>query len=205
MRHARTSIDQPRQAGGRGRRLAVLVLTGVMVSAGTVLSGASAQAVAQPVEANALPTAWADYGQHIVSFTSGKCLQPVSAASQARVEQRTCTSPASLQRWKVIDAGDGHAMLVNQGSGLCLDLFANTDSEVVVGTPIQQFSCWTGYNTEHWARSRGSRADHFQVFTHIKALCLEVPGGSTADGAQLRLAACSLYQNAQQFKFVDAT
>ncbi|GIH03330.1 hypothetical protein Rhe02_13970 [Rhizocola hellebori] len=188
------------RGGGRGRWLAVLVLIGVMVG-----TGASAQAVAQPVEVSALPAQWSDLGQHIVSFSSGKCLQPQSFASQARIEQRTCSSPSSLQRWKVIDAGDGHAMLVNQGSRLCLDLFANTESEVVVGTPIQQFSCWEGYPTEHWGRSHGSRYEFFQVFTHIKALCLEVPGASTGDGAQLQLGACSLFQNAQQFKFVDAT
>jgi hypothetical protein len=190
---------------GRKRRLAALVLSGVMVCAGALVAGSTAQAATAPVGVNALPALWSDYGQHIVNYHSGKCLQPQSTAPQARIEQRTCTSPSSLQRWKVIDSGDGHAMLVNQGSGLCLDLFVNSEAEVALGTPVQQFSCWNGYTSEYWKRSRGSRYEYFQVLTRIKNLCLDVRDRSSSDGAPLQLWTCDFYEVAQEFKFVDAT
>ena len=179
----------------------------VVACASALVAGASGQAVAartEPVGTNAFPAQWLDSGQRISNFYSGKCLQPETNTSQARVVQRTCTNGTnSLQRWKVLDAGDGHAMLRN-GGGLCLDLFANSQAEVVPGTPVQVFSCSNGYPTEHWSRSAGSRTDHFQVRTHINGYCLDVHHRSTADGAPLQVFLCDYYETAQQFRFVDA-
>jgi Ricin-type beta-trefoil lectin domain len=95
-------------------------------------------------------------------------------------------------------------MLVNQASQMCLDLQVNSEAEVVPGTLVQQFYCWTGYTSEQWNRSSGSRHYHFQVWTRIKGLCLDVRNRSSANGALLQVYSCKYYEDAQEFRFVDA-
>ena len=149
----------------------------MVVSAGVLVFGTGSQAAPTakaPQAAVALaPGYWSDYGQTIVNYNSNKCLQPQSYAAQAFIEQRTCDG-SSLQRWKLSDPGTGYAVLVNQGSGLCIDLYANSEDEVGNGILLEQFYCNVAYTGQQWARSWGSRRYHYQVQNRIKGLCLDV-------------------------------
>jgi hypothetical protein len=199
MRHRFVHLRQ--WAARTPRRLATFAVAGTVMLGGALAVGAGAQA-APSVQTALAPVRWSDYGQIITNYHSGKCLQPQSSSANAFVEQRTCNGSA-LQRWKVTESGTGYAWLVNQGSGLCMDLYANSEAEVVNGTTVQVFYCSTEYTTEQWARSRGSRLYHYQVFNRVKGLCLDVRNRSTSDGALLQVWSCSYYENAQQFKFTD--
>jgi len=127
---------------GHRTRWAVVVLA---VVAATLTGGSAAQAAGPQGGAAAEPragvAAWSSFPQIITNFASGKCLQPKAAALNALVEQRTCDTTNSLQKWRSEDAGSGFVRLRNVGSNLCMDLQANSEAEVGNGTLIQVFVC----------------------------------------------------------------
>jgi hypothetical protein len=180
----------------------MLMLTAIAVTVGTLAFAGSAQA-APPAGPHA-PTASFAFAQNIINFSSNKCLQPQSANRNAIVVQRRCDSTNFLQRWFVSDLGDGYSFLVNQGSGLCMDLQANSEAEVGNGTLVQVFDCFAGYTSEHWAFSQGSRVNHYQIFNKDKGLCADVRNRSSADGAVLQIWECKFLETAQEFRFVSA-
>ena len=182
------------------RRLAVLFVSMLAATAGALVAGTSAQADAR---AQAGITGWSDFPQNIVTYVGNKCLQPRSLAANALIEQRTCNNSGS-QKWRPVDAGGGYVKLVNVASGMCLDLVVNSEAEVVPGVLAQQFWCSPVYTSEDFNRSRGSRVNHFQVWTRIRpTICLEVRGGSSSNGALIQINGCSYYSTAQQFRFID--
>src|SRR5262249_12102982 len=88
-------IKHPQPQWTVHRRAAVgLVCAIASVLALTVASAAQAapQEEAARAAAALAPVQWSDYGQIIVNFNSGKCLQPQSNALQAFIEQRTCNN-----------------------------------------------------------------------------------------------------------------
>jgi hypothetical protein len=173
------------------RRLAVLLVAVLATTGGTLTVASSAHA------------AWSSYPQNIISYVGNKCLQPRSLAPNALIEQRTCNN-TGIQKWKSEDAGGGFVKLRNSASGLCLDLVVNSEAEVVPGVLAQQFYCSSVYTSEDFNRSRGSRVNHFQVWTRIRPfICLEVRGGSSSNGALIQINDCSYYTSAQQFRFLD--
>jgi len=190
---------------GHRTRWAVVVLA---VVAATLTGGSAAQAAGPQGGAAAEPragvAAWSSFPQIITNFASGKCLQPKAAALNALVEQRTCDTTNSLQKWRSEDAGSGFVRLRNVGSQLCMDLQANSEAEVGNGTLIQVFVCREEYTGERWMRTAGSRAQHFQVENFINtSLCLDVQNRSSSNGALLQLWSCKFIETAQEFKFTD--
>jgi hypothetical protein len=183
------------------RRLAVVFVSVLAAMAGSLVASTGAQADAGPQAGIA---AWSSFPQKIITYVGNKCLQPRSLAANALIEQRTCDSTVSKQKWRSEDAGGGFVKLRNVASGLCLDLVVNSDAEVQPGVLAQQFYCSSVYTSEDFNRSRGSRVDHFQVWTRIRtSICLEVRNGSSSNGALIQINGCSYYTSAQQFKFVD--
>lgn len=178
----------------------MVALATVAISGGLLVAGTGAQAA--PAAAPAyLP------GSHaIINYNSNKCLQPQSLAPNALIEQRDCDN-TSRQRWTSVDVGDGYALLVNQASGLCLDLQANSFPEVGNGTLTQQFYCSWPYDLERWNMSPGSRSNHFQVFNAFTVpgigwMCLDVRNRSKTNGALIQIWSCNFRETAQEFRFV---
>jgi hypothetical protein len=182
------------------RKLAMLFVSVLAATAGALVAGTPAQADSGPQAAIA---GWSDFPQNIVTYVGNKCLQPRSLAANALIEQRTCDG-SSKQKWRSQDAGGGFVKLVNAASGMCLDLVVNSEAEVVPGVLAQQFYCSSVYTSEDFNRSRGSRVNHFQVWTRIRPfICLEVRGSSSSNGALIQINGCSYYTTGQQFRFND--
>jgi hypothetical protein len=181
------------------RRLALLLLASMTTIAAALATGATAQAAGPHAAAAGFP-----FAVNIINFSSNKCLQPDSGNPNAIVVQRTCDSANFLQRWYTSQLADGYSFVVNQGTGLCMDLQANSEAEVGSGTLVQQFYCSVDFTTEHWNFVPGSRVNHYQVFNLVKGLCLDLRGRSSANGAPIQVWECKFLETAQEFRFVSA-
>ncbi|HCT75213.1 MAG TPA: hypothetical protein DGT23_01180 [Micromonosporaceae bacterium] len=182
-----------------GRKLAMLVLTGAMVSVGTLASATGAQAAPQP-EPRAGVTAAPYY--YIINKHSGKCLQPKSPSyANSIVVQRTC-GPWGGMTWGLFDIGGGYYWLINQYSGMCMDLQANSEEEVVRGTLVQQFWCSAAYTSEQWRLVPGpAPSGYYQLVNRVKGLCADIQFRSSANEAKLQVIECKYNEPAQLFRF----
>jgi hypothetical protein len=184
----------------RIRRWAVAVLGGIAL---TLAFAGSAQAAQPPGPQAAVPST--GFAFNIINFSSNKCLQPQSWSRNAVVVQRTCDRTNFLQRWTLSPLGDGYSFVVNQGTGFCMDLQANSEDEVGNGTLVQQFDCFAGYTSEHWNFVAGSRVNHYQVFNLVKGLCLDLKDRSSANGAVIQVWSCKFLETAQEWRFVSVS
>jgi len=135
---------------------------------------------------------------------SGLCLAPNGPFANAGIGQVPCWPLDPAQQWKREQHGDGSAWLVNQGTGFCLDLFANSPAEVVPGTLVQQFTCNLAWTSEDWYPTPSTSSGRFVLVTKVNALCAETENRSTNVGARLRLNRCNLGERSQQFRFNPA-
>ncbi|HYN93329.1 MAG TPA: RICIN domain-containing protein [Pilimelia sp.] len=184
------------------RRLVMVALTGLVAAVGGVVSATAASA-APPAGPAAGPRAVGGFYQ-VINKRSNKCVAPRanSALPQARIVQRGC-EPRVNHRWALHAIGNGYHWLSNQGSGYCLDLFANSEEEVVIGTRVQQFPCSLEYTSEQWRLVPApAPSGHYLLQTRIHGLCLDVLNASTANDAPLQVIECKPYEPAQHFRFV---
>lgn len=183
-----------------GRRLATL-LVGLTLSLGGLALGPAAQAAPGPGH-EISPAAAGNFYQ-VVNKHSNKCVTPRgnSTGLNALVVQRSCENRVS-HRWAPEYVGNGYYWLVNQGSGLCLDLQANSEEEVQIGTLVQQFACRVEYTSEQWELVPGpAPSGHYQLRNRVKGLCADVKFRSTANDAQLQVIECKYNEPAQLFRF----
>jgi hypothetical protein len=180
------------------RRLVMLVL-GLALAVASLAFGATAHAA---------PTGAADGGQATLSAysfirnqNSGKCLQPKSSYANAVVVQRTC-GPWGGMGWALQDVGGGYYWLVNNHSGMCLDLQANSEAEVVPGTLVQQFWCKIEYTSEQWQLVPSTVSGYYHLKNRVKGLCADIRHRSTANDAPLQVIECKYYESAQRFQFL---
>jgi alpha-L-fucosidase len=179
------------------RRLLPLVLA----------AGLSAVAFAAPAQAG--PGSGPDGGPaaagtstFIRNENSGKCLQPKSPLyPNSVVVQRTC-GPWGGMNWSVQYVGGGYYWIVNTYSGLCLDLQANSEAEVVRGTLVQQFTCRAEYTGEQWQLVPSSTPGYYHLRNRIKGLCADVRNRSTANDAVIQVIECKDWESAQRFRLV---
>lgn len=180
------------------RRLAALVLaTGVALSGGLATG---APVTAAPAQQDVKPAAVGVF-QQIRNVWSGKCVIPKGNSSNhnALIVQRTCENRVH-HRWILQPLNNGYYWIINQGSGLCLDLVVNSEAEVIPGVKVQQFGCETFYTSEQWRPVNfGSGYISFQTLIH--GLCLDVLFRSTANDAQLQVVECKPFEPAQWFYY----
>jgi hypothetical protein len=182
------------------RRLATLVLS-TMLAAVVGLAFGGAASAAPASRPGPEPLAAGIFAQ-IVNEYSNKCVIPKgnSTNGNAPIVQRTCEERVN-HRWALYPTGNGYYWIVNQGSGLCLDLVANSEDEVVIGTRVQQFWCSTAYTSEQWQLISYFGTGIYLFQTRIKGLCLDVLGRSTGNDVLLQVIECKLYEPAQHFRF----
>lgn len=181
------------------RRLATMVTAVVVaVTAGTALAGS---AHAAPTSQDVQPLGVGVF-QQIRNEFSNKCIIPKgnSLNPNAPIVQRTCEN-RTQHRWALFSTGNGYYWIVNQGSGLCLDLAANSEDEVTYGTRAQQFTCDMAYTSEQWAPISYFGTGIYLYQNRVKNLCLDVLGRSGSNDAPLQVIECKLYETAQQFYY----
>jgi hypothetical protein len=196
-----TSTSQRHWTMSRMGKLTMLVLIGIAVAAGTFGAGTAAQAASQP-QPLASTTAAAPY-YFIQNVHSSRCLQPTSpAAANSVIVQRTC-GPWGGMTWGLLYYGNGYYWLVSQYSGMCLDLQANSEAEVVRGTLVQQFYCSGEYTSEQWRLVPGpAPTGTYQLQNRVKGLCADIQGRSSANNAKLQVIECKYNEPAQLFRFL---
>lgn len=87
------------------------------------------------------------------------------------------------QLWTFMSMGDGSSEIVNQGSGKCLDVPANTSAN---GANLQQYECWGGVNQRWWLLSDEGNV---QILGEGSRKCLT--SATQADGAAVYIWDCS--------------
>ena len=182
------------------RRWGLAVLTVLAVALGTVtLAPGARPAQASGPRLAAAPSFTVLFD--IINFSSNKCLQPAGVLPTALIVQVSCSTTSTLQQWSVSDQGDGHGLLRNLGSGLCMDLQVDNDSQVGIPTLVSQRDCTAGRNTARWGFSAGSRSHFDQIFNQVQGRCMDVQNRSSADNALLQVIECKFLETAQEFQF----
>jgi hypothetical protein len=202
----------------------IFALAGLMVAVGTALSAAgpaSAARAVSPAPAAAMSPAFTEcsficpFGQ-VTNYGSGECIAPVPgpdgnyAVNGLAIEQFSCPVPlyAGPQVWILHPVGtrniNGRNMdayhLVNSQSRQCLD---DRDGRTSDRSPVQQWTCNDTSTTMQWVL--GDEFYGSRQLLNVRALqnggsaCLDVAGGSLADGAELQLYHCTAQNTAQHF------
>ncbi|MDB4995072.1 MAG: hypothetical protein JWM74_2504, partial [Myxococcaceae bacterium] len=124
----------------------------------------------------------------ITNRMTGKCVDVNLATT--RVEQWSCfdTQP---QRFGLVDVGGGSWEIHAGNSGECV----RADAQY----PVKPGACDGSSATRWWVSSVGD--DYYQIHNRqMSDWCLDIPGGSGADGFALQVYPCHTGQN-QQFRF----
>ncbi|MGW1057973.1 RICIN domain-containing protein [Micromonospora rubida] len=144
-------------------------------------STAVALAPAQPASAATFYT--------IQNFGSGKCIQPPPANSTdigVQLVQMTCNGSAA-QRWAPISLGGGQYRFLNQSTGGCLDAHGPNANK----TPVDTWAC-NSISNEKWQVTPAiPNSVPARIVSAIGSRCLDVAGGSPADGAPIQIYACT--------------
>ncbi|MEU7822804.1 RICIN domain-containing protein [Catellatospora sp. NPDC049133] len=181
------------------QRLATLVVTAA-VAVATGLASAGPASAAPTGQDN--QTMGVGVFEQIRNEYSYKCLIPKGNSSNhnAPIVQRSCENRPH-HRWALFPTSNGYYWIVNQGSGLCLDLAANSEDEVQIGTRVQQFTCNAAYTSEEWTPISYFGTGRYLYQNKVKGLCLDVLGRSTGNDVPLQVIECKLYEPAQQFYY----
>jgi hypothetical protein len=158
------------------RRLLTLLCAGLAIAAGTLV-------VASPAQA-ALPT---PYGQISPFSAITKCLDNAfSRDNNHQIVQWSCVNQSS-QLWRVQYGWTGLVFIVNQYSGKCLTVLGGSTDK---GAAVVQYDCSTANYNGMWNFIRTtdptpSGGGGFLIQNGTSGLCLNIAGGSTANGARL--------------------
>lgn len=155
--------------------------------AGLLLAGATSTAfVVAGQPAHAAPRFFT-----IQNFGSGKCIQPPpanSADTGVQLVQEPCTGSAA-QHWSPISLGGGNYQFLNQGTGGCMDAHGAN----VNGTPVDTFPC-SGISNQKWNVAPSiPNAVPTRIVSKVSggSRCLDVSGGSLADGGRIQIYNCT--------------
>jgi hypothetical protein len=143
---------------------------------------------------------------HLVALNSGKCLEVSYGSSEngMSIHQEPCGDghTQQAQAFTLVPSPYNPAQyeLVNRKSGKCLDV---TNVSTADGAQIQQFTCQSwGQTNQVFAGVPWSPTDssHVKYIAQHSNKCLDITGGSTADGALLQQWTCTGATN-QAFGF----
>jgi Ricin-type beta-trefoil lectin domain-like len=133
------------------------------------------------------------------------------------IEQFTCTPSGQVnltQIWGVVPIADVFVWpqvrtvyhIVNWQSGQCLD---DRDGRTSDRSPVQQWTCNDTSTTMLWflgdSLNGARQLLNFRAYQNRGSQCLDVAGGSLADGAVLQLYHCTFQNTAQHFFVPDVT
>ncbi len=130
---------------------------------------------------------------HIINRGSDKCIRVEngSSADSANIVQETCNSGYWSQQFLLKDLGNGYYQIKPKSSNKCLR---------DVGGNIVQYTCNDGWWSEQFQLI--SQGSYYQLSNRNTGNCIQVAGGSSADGANIESAACNSDWWRQQFSLV---
>jgi len=142
-------------------------------------------------------------GGLIENRNSGKCLDVSGAATAdgALVQQYTCWSQSTNQRFTVQGTSDGFFRLVALHSGKCLDVGGQP---YALSAPVRQWKCAADPARESANRQFRFEAvgnDYYRLVTRHSIQCLSIAGQSVADAARLVQYDCKAGASSQHFRF----
>lgn len=133
------------------------------------------------------------------SLASGKCLDlPGGQASDGTVAIQYDCHGGSNQQWNIEPAGDGGYRIVSRMSGKCL---GPDPARAGSGSHILQSECG-GAPGQLWALVGDSNG--YALHNLANRLCLDVPGGSLANGAKPIVWSCNGGLN-QTWRYISST
>jgi hypothetical protein len=156
-------------------RLAIALITVLVVSAGTALAAVSI-------------TATATFTSSMQAAHSGKCAQPASGRrSAAQLRQQACTDSAA-QQFEFSEITSGIFMIRSASSKYCVDVFG---ASLADGAQMIQWADCHGAANQRFALKAVSGAPgQYMVVAQHSGKCIDVSAGSQADGAVLVQWAC---------------
>ncbi len=127
----------------------------------------------------------------LTAVHSGKCLNVAgnSTASDAQVEQRTC-STSDWQKWQITDCGGGVHLLKNVGGTRLMRVFnaSTADGASIVQNGV--YDCSTAPNSRRFTFiDKGN--GQFQLKNVLSGKCVDVEGAATGDGVRVQQWTCS--------------
>ncbi|MEV0647109.1 RICIN domain-containing protein [Phytomonospora sp. NPDC050363] len=124
----------------------------------------------------------------IVGTQSGKCfdVKDHSTVNGGVLQQWSCGSAATWQRFRVSAATGGGVNLVNVNSGRCLDV---PSGAATLGLVVQQWGCGTADKPNQRFTITSPAAGVQQIKT-ANGLCLTLTGASAADGTPISQNTC---------------
>jgi hypothetical protein len=145
----------------------------------------------------------------LLNANSRKAMDVASAstADGANIQQWTDNGTAA-QQFRLERSGGNRYALVNVNSGKCVDVAA---ASTAVGANIQQYGCNGTTAQQFYLYPRGAAATsvlpigQYQAKAASSALCLDIAGASTADGAKAQQSKCKSAAASQAFEFVGDT
>jgi hypothetical protein len=162
------------------RRVAGLVLSGVLVAGTLLATGGTANAVGPP---------WRFWQ----NLSSGMCLDILGVGNFDAVGQSTCVRNVG-QVWQVELLGRDILMLRNSGSGLCMGLL---DFSSFNGAPVAQLPCNSADQRVIWfdrvSNVRGGGPGQSLPLMYVSAVgkCLDVENGQPIDHLPMQLWDCN--------------
>ena len=169
------------------RRIVGLLLVGAMSAAGFVAVGLPASAANGAYRT-------------IVNSGSQKCagLNPFEYFNNgASVVQQTCNGQPE-QNWAPVYLGGGNYQMVNQRSGMCLDVRDGVNADA---TQVQQWTCTNTPGMSWQVPGNFPKLTRGMVVSKIGSRCLDVRAGSLEDGAIIQIYHCTFSNNAQLWRF----
>ena len=143
---------------------------------------------------------------HLVAMNSGKCLEVSYGSSEngMSIHQEPCgdghTQQAQAFTLVPSPSNPSQYQLVNRNSGKCLDVW---NAGLEDGAPIRQYDClgWDHSNQIfEGVPVSSSDTSHVKYIAQHSHKCLDIAGGSAADGALLQQWGCTGASN-QSFGF----
>jgi Ricin-type beta-trefoil lectin domain-like len=123
----------------------------------------------------------------IVNYGSGLCLEPLGSGWGEPILQQPCDSMRPMQRWLLSRATATRSLLVNQATGLCMDVRDGVNANRTV---VQLWSCDLHTRSMRWGITLTPDL-YFKVVSEIGSRCLDVAAGSLQPGAQIQIYDCT--------------
>jgi Ricin-type beta-trefoil lectin domain-like len=124
----------------------------------------------------------------IVNYGSGLCLEPAGSGWGEPILQQPCDSMRPMQRWLLSPATATRSLLVNQATGLCMDVRDGVNANRTV---VQLWSCNLYARSMRWGLATLIPDLYFKAVSEIGSRCLDVAAGSLQPGAQIQIYDCT--------------
>jgi beta-glucosidase len=144
------------------------------------------------------PNAWYE----IVNQSGGGCVDATGwgATNGTPIQQWACGSGQQNQQWRFVATDGGNYRVASRNAADQVLDVAGGPGATADGVPIQTWA-WTGGTNQQW-QPLALASGAYALKARHSGKCLEVPGGTSANGTRLRQATCN-GTAAQTFRVVE--